>query len=248
MEFLFSNKHTNDPSEFYFKLGKNKRKTFYLVRDNSIVPKKNIDSTIIDKIKEFQFKIDHLKKNEEYIKLKDQLKKMYEREKEMNRQLIIKEQQLKDYKQKMSSHKQKIENTLKKKKELEEEIDFDEVKRYKDNMKTKQKEYDDEVKRKYGNFRNFFNEKYAQYNQQNSQNSNNQQNSQNTNNQNNTDNQNNTKNQNNANMNIELLKKYGINNKKDWKMWLVKNHPDKSPDTDQELVKSIITAGRKLGY
>ncbi len=37
----------------------------------------------------------------------------------------------------------------------------------------------------------------------------------------------------------ELLQKYKINNKKDWKLWMLKNHPDKNPNTNIELVKLI---------
>lgn len=37
----------------------------------------------------------------------------------------------------------------------------------------------------------------------------------------------------------DLLREYGINNKKDWKKWMLKNHPDKNPNTDIELVKLI---------
>jgi len=37
----------------------------------------------------------------------------------------------------------------------------------------------------------------------------------------------------------ELLQKYNINSKSDWKKWMLKNHPDKNPDTDIELVKLI---------
>lgn len=37
----------------------------------------------------------------------------------------------------------------------------------------------------------------------------------------------------------DLLKEYGINNRKDWRRWMLKNHPDKNPNTDIELVKLI---------
>jgi len=44
----------------------------------------------------------------------------------------------------------------------------------------------------------------------------------------------------------ELLKYYGINTKKDWRKWMLKNHPDKDPDTDLELVKLINMAAKMM--
>lgn len=41
------------------------------------------------------------------------------------------------------------------------------------------------------------------------------------------------------NIAIMELKKYGITNKKDWKKWLLENHPDKNKDSNEETVKII---------
>lgn len=45
---------------------------------------------------------------------------------------------------------------------------------------------------------------------------------------------------------VDLLKKYDIKSKTEWKQWLLKNHPDKGGDS--ELCSQIISAGRKIGY
>jgi len=37
----------------------------------------------------------------------------------------------------------------------------------------------------------------------------------------------------------QLLKQYKIERKRDWRQWMLHNHPDKNPDTDEELVKLI---------
>ena len=45
-----------------------------------------------------------------------------------------------------------------------------------------------------------------------------------------------------------VLSNQGISTKKEWKTWLLKNHPDKVKDSDDLLLKDIITAGRGLGW
>lgn len=42
------------------------------------------------------------------------------------------------------------------------------------------------------------------------------------------------------------LEKLGIRSKKEWKEWLLKNHPDKNPSIDQELVKRVIALGKTI--
>jgi len=44
----------------------------------------------------------------------------------------------------------------------------------------------------------------------------------------------------------DLLTKYGIFNKRDWKKWLVKNHSDKNPNTDLVLLAKINEAVTEL--
>lgn len=44
----------------------------------------------------------------------------------------------------------------------------------------------------------------------------------------------------------ELLDEYGIKNKKDWKMWLLKNHPDKNKEVDIDLVARINAEAEKI--
>ena len=41
-----------------------------------------------------------------------------------------------------------------------------------------------------------------------------------------------------------LLDEYNIKTKKDWRLWLIKNHPDKNPNTTNDLVQKIIEAGQ----
>lgn len=41
---------------------------------------------------------------------------------------------------------------------------------------------------------------------------------------------------------FELLRNYNINTKKEWRQWMLKNHPDKKPDTDIDLVGLINVA------
>ncbi len=67
-------------------------------------------------------------------------------------------------------------------------------------------------------------------------------------NQNNTkSNQNNTKStQNNTKSNIEILKSFNIDDKKSWKSWLRKYHPDKGGNIPD--CQSVITAGRSIGW
>src|SRR5690242_16316277 len=45
---------------------------------------------------------------------------------------------------------------------------------------------------------------------------------------------------------IDVLRDLKINNRKEWKDWLRKNHPDKGGDT--ELCAAVIVEGRKIGY
>lgn len=42
------------------------------------------------------------------------------------------------------------------------------------------------------------------------------------------------------------LKQYGIQTKRQWKVWLVRNHPDKNPDIAPDLVTEIIAVGKRL--
>lgn len=48
-----------------------------------------------------------------------------------------------------------------------------------------------------------------------------------------------------ANGDVDLIK-MGISNKTEWKKWLLKNHPDKNPQIDQEIVKKVISKGKAL--
>ena len=45
---------------------------------------------------------------------------------------------------------------------------------------------------------------------------------------------------------IQILNKYGIHNKKEWKEWLRNNHQDKGGN--KEDCQKVITVGRELGY
>jgi len=45
----------------------------------------------------------------------------------------------------------------------------------------------------------------------------------------------------------KVLKDNNITNRKEWKFWLSKNHPDKNPSVNPDLVRKIIEAG-KLAY
>lgn len=42
----------------------------------------------------------------------------------------------------------------------------------------------------------------------------------------------------------DVLKRLNITTKKEWKEWLLKNHPDKNPSSDQELVTKVIAQGK----
>lgn len=44
----------------------------------------------------------------------------------------------------------------------------------------------------------------------------------------------------------DLLQKLNITTKKEWKNWLLKNHPDKGGD--EEMCKNVIQAGRNKGW
>lgn len=44
----------------------------------------------------------------------------------------------------------------------------------------------------------------------------------------------------------QLLKQYGITNKKEWRLWMLKNHPDKNSQTDEALVKLINMAANMI--
>jgi len=44
----------------------------------------------------------------------------------------------------------------------------------------------------------------------------------------------------------QILIEYGIRNKKEWKDWLRKNHPDRGGD--KEDCQKVITAGKELNY
>jgi len=41
-----------------------------------------------------------------------------------------------------------------------------------------------------------------------------------------------------------VLDEQGILSKDEWKVWLMKNHPDRNPNTDLELVQKVTTAGK----
>lgn len=46
----------------------------------------------------------------------------------------------------------------------------------------------------------------------------------------------------------DILSKLNIHSKKEWKEWLLLNHPDKILNCDIDLCKEIITAGRTKGW
>jgi hypothetical protein len=47
----------------------------------------------------------------------------------------------------------------------------------------------------------------------------------------------------------DRLKKYGITDKKSWKVWLIANHPDRPENAHKtETVKEVIAAGRAMGW
>lgn len=44
----------------------------------------------------------------------------------------------------------------------------------------------------------------------------------------------------------DLFKKLNINNKKEWKEWLLKNHSDKNINSDAELLRQVLILGKEL--
>lgn len=48
-------------------------------------------------------------------------------------------------------------------------------------------------------------------------------------------------------VNVDILTKLNINTKRDWKLWLLQNHPDKFSD-QSHLCAEVITAGRNRGW
>jgi hypothetical protein len=53
--------------------------------------------------------------------------------------------------------------------------------------------------------------------------------------------------QNSVQRSVEFLKLHGITTKKEWKQWLLKNHPDKGGE-DTELCQKIICYGREIWH
>lgn len=47
---------------------------------------------------------------------------------------------------------------------------------------------------------------------------------------------------------IELLKKFKIVTKKDWKEWMKQNHPDKNPDANLQDVQEVNAAANRIFY
>jgi hypothetical protein len=50
-----------------------------------------------------------------------------------------------------------------------------------------------------------------------------------------------------SSVDVDILTKLNINTKKDWKLWLLYNHPDKRSD-QSHLCAEVITAGRNNGW
>lgn len=48
-------------------------------------------------------------------------------------------------------------------------------------------------------------------------------------------------------VNVDILTKLNINNKRDWKLWLLHNHPDRCP-LSNDICAEVITAGRNKGW
>ena len=45
-----------------------------------------------------------------------------------------------------------------------------------------------------------------------------------------------------------ILKKFNITTKKEWRVWLLKNHPDKNSNTNLDDCQNVIHSGRNMGW
>jgi len=100
--------------------------------------------------------------------------------------------------------------------ELKEEVNFEQANETKQKSETAEKEYQ-KMKKNYGSWYNFFDNAYEKRYEYSSE-----------------------------RPIYDVLTKYNILTKRDWKMWLVKNHPDKGGN--EEICKSVIVAGRAKGW
>ena len=44
------------------------------------------------------------------------------------------------------------------------------------------------------------------------------------------------------------LNSMGISDRKEWKKWMITNHPDKNHQADQDLFEKVVSAGRTMSW
>ena len=201
MDFIFNGRKSKNPNQYYYKISKNGRKIYYEARKDRIISKKDIASDILDYIKIYNGGNDILLQKQKLDNLK------------------IKKDKLTKKLESMTDDIEKLTITLR-------DVPNEEYEKIKKNKKKLDEEYQEEVKKAYGNFKNFFDQNYKSYTGFSQQSfSNSEQILKNV---------------------QDILKKYDIVTKKDWKLWLIKNHPDKGGD--EETCKIVINNGRKMGW